>query len=229
MNRQHPLALAPPAGDAHWSERSLLDAATRRALLSVNLAFLNLAAELAEEGRLRLISGLPSRAIDSLIDPEAGRKLCERLPYALFDLRFGDGGFWAGEIASVDRIHDADSPPAADERIVAFTRAAIMLAWHLAQTRASSARLVFGTSPATCAALAAMPVAAVELLARRLSHALTARFGSRARFWLQFEGCATRPDERAVNLLQQLGLQIQGAESARVQSLQRRHRRAASA
>ncbi len=79
MNRQQPLALAPPAGDADWAERSLLDGATRRALGSINLAFLELAMELAEEGRLRLISGLPPRAIDSLIDPDAGRRLCERL------------------------------------------------------------------------------------------------------------------------------------------------------
>ena len=69
MSRQQPLALAPPAGPASWSERSLLDHATRRALGSLNLAFLNLATELAEEGRLRLISGMPPRAIDALIDP----------------------------------------------------------------------------------------------------------------------------------------------------------------
>jgi len=55
MHRQHPLALAPPAGDADWHQRSLLDESTRRALLSVNLAFLDLAVELAEEGRLKQI------------------------------------------------------------------------------------------------------------------------------------------------------------------------------
>jgi hypothetical protein len=50
MNRQQPLALAPPAGDADWAERSLFDAATRRALGSINLAFLDLAVELAKRG-----------------------------------------------------------------------------------------------------------------------------------------------------------------------------------
>lgn len=229
MNRQQPLALAPPAGNADWAEHSLLDAWMRRALGSINLAFLNLAIDLAEEGRLKLISGLPARAIDSLIDPDAGEKLCERLPYALFDLRFGEGGFWASEIAAAGGVQDAVSVPAPDERIVSFTRAAIMLAWHLAQTRAAGARLVFGTAPATIAALASMPIAAAERIARRVSPALTARFGSRARFWLQFEGCAVHPDDQALSLLRQLGLQIQGAESARVQALQRRHRRGAAA
>jgi hypothetical protein len=228
MNRQQPLALAPPAGSADWTERSLLDAATRRALGSINLAFLNLAIELAEEGRLKLISGLPPRAIDSLIDPDAGRKLCDGLPYALFDLRFGDGNFWSSEIAAAGSVQDAQAAPAADDRLVAFARAAIMLVWHLAQTRTAGARLIFGASPATIAAVAAMPVAAAERLARRVAHAVTARFGSRTRFWLQFEGCAAQPDDRAVNLLRQLGLQIQGAESARCQALQRRHRRGAA-
>ncbi|MGH8249652.1 MAG: hypothetical protein ACREVI_02965 [Steroidobacteraceae bacterium] len=228
MNRQQPLALAPPAGNADWSQRSLLDPATRRALASINLAFLALAAELAEEGRLKQISGLPPRAIDALIDPEAGNRLCGRLPYALFDLRFGDGKFWETEVAAAGGIQDVDPAPGTDERIVAFARAAIMLVWHLTQIRAAGARLVFGTTPATIAVLSTMPVAMVERLARRIAHALTARFGSRTRFWLQFEGCAVSHDDQAVNLLQQLGLQIQGAESARLQSLQRRTRRAAA-
>lgn len=225
MNRQQPLALAPPAGDADWTEQTLLDGATRRALGSINLAFLDLAGELADEGRLKQIPGLPPRAIDSLIDPDAAPRLCERLPFALFDLRFGDGNFWTAEIASAGAVQDAGTPPAADERIVAFARAAITVLWHLAQTRSAGARLVFGASPATIAAFAALPVAALERLARRVAAALTARFSSRARFWLQFEGCAARPDDRSVNLLRQLGLQIQGAESARGQALQRRHRR----
>jgi hypothetical protein len=229
MNRQQPLALAPPAGHADWSERSLLDAATRRALCSMNIAFLNLAAEFAEEGRLKLISGLPPRAVNALIDPEAQQRLCERLPYALFELRFDDGAFWESHIAAAGGVQDAQPVAIADERIVAFTRTAITLAWHLAQTRVPGARLMLGMAPATIAAFASLPVAILDGLARRVAPALTARFGSRARFWLQFEGCAAHPDDKAVSVLQQLGLQIRGAESARSQALQRRSRRPALA
>ncbi len=229
MSRQQPLALAPPAGNADWSERSLLDGATRKALCSMNLAFLNLAAELAEEGRLKLIPGLPPRAIDALIDPEAQQRLCERLPFVLFELRFDDGDFWEGQIAAASGVRDAHAAPVVDERIVAFTRTAIMLAWHLAQTRAPGARLMFGMAPATIAALASLPVATFDGLARRVSPMLAARFGSRARFWLQFEGCAAHSDDKSICVLQQLGLQIQGADSARLQALQRRPRRAALA
>ena len=228
MHRQHPLALAPPAGDADWAERSVIDGPSRRALGSINLAFLDLAAELAEEGRLKLIAGLPPRAIDSLIDPEAGPRLCERLPYALFDMRFADGNFWTAEIAAAGGVQDAAPASGPDERLVSFARASIMVLWHLAQARAACARLAFGASPATIAALAAMPVAAAERLARRVAGTLAARFGSRTRYWLQFEGCASRPDDAAVNALRRLGLQIQGADSARGQALQRRHRRSAA-
>ena len=212
------------AGNPDWTERGLLDGATRRALISVNLAFLDLAAELAEEGRLKQIPGLPPRALNSLIGLEAAPRLCERLPFALFDLRLADGAFWAAEIVAAGAAQDAFALPVADERIVAFTRAAIMITWHLAQMRASCARLVFGASPATVAAIAAMPVASVERVARRVCHALSARFGSRTRFWLQFEGCAAQPNERSIELLRQIGLQIQGADSARGQALQRRFR-----
>jgi hypothetical protein len=225
MNRQQPLALAPPAGHADWSQRSLLDPVTRNALCSINVAFLDLAAELAEEGRLKLICGMPPRAIDALIDPDAHRRWCERLPYALFDLRFGDGGFWEGQAAVSGGVQDAHPAAALDDRIVAFTRTVVMFAWHLAQTRATCARLVFGSAPAAIAALALLPVAALDGVARRVAPVLTARFGSRARFWLQFEGCAAHPDDRSVNLLQQLGMQIQGAESARLQALNRKPRR----
>ncbi len=212
------------ADDADSCERGLLDGATRRALVSVNLAFLNLAAELADEGRLKQLRGLPPRALDSLIGLEAASKLCERLPFALFDLRFADGTFWASEIAAAGGKQDRLALPVADPRIVAFTRAVIMVAWHLAQTRALCARLVFGASPATVAAIAAMPVASIERVARRIGPALSARFGSRARFWFQFEACAARPTERSVESLRRLGLQIQGADSARGQALQRRFR-----
>lgn len=177
MNRQQPLALAPPAGHADWSERSLLDAASRKALCSINLAFLNLAAALAEEGRLKLISGLPPRAVDALIDPEAQQRLCERLPYALFELRFDDGGFWESQIAAAGGVQDGQPALVVDERILAFTRTVMMLAWHLAQTRALGARLMFGMAPATIAAISSLPVASFDGLARRVAPALTARFG----------------------------------------------------
>ncbi len=226
MGRQHPLALPPPAGPARWSEQTLLDATTRRALGSLNHAFLDLAAELEDEGRLRLIAGLPPRAINALIDAGAQRRLCESLPFSLFDLRFGDESFWESQAAAAGGVQDGQAVALTDERIVAFVRATIMVAWHLAQVHALGIRLVFGAAPGTVAVLAGLAVADVDGLGRRVAPSLAARFGARTRFWMQFEGWAADPRDEAVILLQLLGLQIQGAESARQQSLQRRFRRA---
>lgn len=226
MVHQQSLALPPPAGPARWSEQTLLDGATRRALASLNHAFLDLAAELEEEGRLRLIAGLPPRAINALIDAGAQRKLCESLPFALFDLRFGDDSFWESQAAVGGGVQDGQAAIAADERVVALARATIMLAWHLAQVHALGIRLIFGAAPGTVAVLAGLSVAHVDGLGRRVAPSLAARFGARARFWMQFEGWAADPRDESVMLLQLLGLQIQGAESARRQSLQRRFRRA---
>lgn len=208
-----------PTEIAKRNEQSLLDGATWRALSAINLAFLDLATELAEVGRLRQIAGLPSRAVNALIDPAAAPRLCHRLPYSLFDLRFADGKFWTAAATAAGDASNDGHHAAMDDRVVAFTRAAVMLVWHLAQTRPAAARLVFGASPATMAAIVGTPVSAIERLARRIAPALAARFGTRTRFWLQFEGCASRPDDRTVSLLRQLGLQIHGAESARVQAL----------
>ncbi len=207
MNRQQPLALAPPAGDADWSERSLLDGPTRRALVSINLAFLDLAGRARGRRAAQADPGLAA-ARDRFADrtrggPEALRAIAVRaLRPALRRRCILVGGDRGGR----RRAGRDDASQRWTSGSSAFTRAAIMVAWHLAQTRASGARLVFGASPATVAAIAAMPVAAVERLARRVAAALSARFGSRARFWLQFEGCAARPDERSVDLLRQLGL-----------------------
>ena len=68
----------------------------------------------------------------------------------------------------------------------------------------------------------------VHLLLVLVAGTLAARFSSRTRFWLQFEGCAARPDAGSVDSLRRLGLQIHGADSARGQALQRRHRRSAA-
>lgn len=222
MTGQQPLALPPPAGNAAWSESPLLDASVRRALSSINQQFLELAADLGYEGKLALVPGLPPRAVREIGDADARRRLCDGLPYALFDLRFGDGAWWEAQVQAAAGVLDAELTPAPDDRILSLARAATVLAWHLCQSRRPGAQLVLGASPATLAALGQMPLAHLEALARRVAPALNSRFGARAHFWRQFAGCATEPSEDAVVVLHRLGLQLHGADSARSQQLRRR-------
>ena len=226
MNRQQPLALAPPAGDADWSERSLLDAATRRALASINQAFLDLAGELAEEGRLKQIPGLPPRAIDSLIELEAGPRLCERLPFALFDLRFADGSFWSVGSGGGGRRAGRDRPARggrADRRLHARRHHGRLA---LSRRRALPARgwcSAHRPRPSPRSRACRSPPSNGSRVASR-PHCRPASVRARG------SGCSSRvarrgPTRVRSNSCGSSGLQIQGAESARGQSLQRRHRR----
>ncbi len=222
MNRQQPLALAPPAGNAEWSESPLLDPSTRRALSSTNQIFLELAADFAYEGKLALIPGLPARAVREIGDADARRSLCDELPYALFDLRFADGPWWQAQALASSSVLDAAESPSIEARLLAFSRTATTLAWHLCQSRTPGARLVLGASPATLAALQNLPLALIEPLSARVAPVLSSRFQARAHFWRSFAGCATDPQAGQVLCLKRLGLQLHGADSARSQQLKRR-------
>ena len=228
MNRQQPLALAPPAGDADWSERSLLDGvhAPRRCSRSTSPSSTSRSSSPRRGGSSRF-RGLPPRAIDSLIDLEAGPRLCDRLPFALFDLRFGDGASGRPRWRRPGGVQDAAG-------VVGGGRAHRRLHacgdhGHLAPGADARGRAHGSCSahrPRPSRRSRAMPVAAVERLARgvrgfadgalRFARALLAAVrGLRS---------AARP-ARPSTSLRQLGLQIHGADSARGQSLQRRHRR----
>ena len=227
MNRQQPLALAPPAGRRRLVRARLLDGAARRAVGSINLAFLDLAVELAEEGRLKQIAGLPPRAIDALIDPEAGRGSANACRTRSSTCAFRDGNFWAAEIAAAGGVQD---PEAARRR-----RAHRVLRAHGDHA---------GLAPGADAR--ARRAADVRRLAR--DHRRDRRDAGRGSSTAGAPG-RSRPD-RALRLARavlaavrglrrasgrqvgqpaaQLGLQIQGADSARGQALQRRPRRAHS-
>jgi hypothetical protein len=78
--------------------------------------------------------------------------------------------------------------------------------------------------------LASLPVGALDALAQRVSGAVAARFCTRERFWgLVTSAVRFGQDTAALERLRLLGLQLQGADSARVQQLHRRLRRTTQA
>ncbi len=100
------------------------------------------------------------------------------------------------------------------------------LAWHFAQSEPRAARLALGMETTVQEALTALPVGALEPLAQRVAGVVAARFCTRERFWgLVTAAIRFGQDNAAIERLRLLGLQLQGAESARVQQLNRRLRR----
>lgn len=224
MRHQSPLALPPPAGAAHWSEDLLFHGRFLDALSQLNTAFLSLLGELHATRPGMPALGLPGHLVAALARSQPGPAPLH-LPYALFDLRFREERFWRLEAAAAQAVRDAESAAAADARLLRFVRAALPLAWHLAQVDPRVARLSLGLAEPTGETLAALPPGALEVLARRTAGWLSARFCTRERFWNLLAGALRfPPDGNHLERLKLLGLQLQGTESARQQQLHRRLR-----
>ena len=227
MREQAPLALPPPAGPAHWEEESPLGVRVMTALGSANGAFLSLAAALhaARPGMPAL--GLAGHILAGLARVES-QPHGFAVPLALYDIRFRDERFWRLEVAACRSVHDGQAVAATDARVVRFARTAVTLAWHLAQSEPRAARLALGMETPVQEALTALPVGALDALAQRVAGVVAARFCTRERFWgLVTAAIRFGQDNAAIERLRLLGLQLQGAESARVQQLNRRLRRTA--
>lgn len=228
MREQHPLALPPPAGAAHWREEVLFSARVMDALCSVNGAFLGLAGELHAQRPGMPALGLPAHVLVAIARADSGRQCA--LPLALFDLRFRDERYWRKETLACRAVHDGQGAAVADARARSVTRAAVTLAWHLVQTEPRAARLALGMEPATQDVLGGVPLGSLDALARRMAPSLSARFCTRERFWSQVTAVLRfGPETGGLDRLRLLGLQLQGAEAARAQLLHRRLRRSTQA
>lgn len=229
MREQQPLALPPPAGAAHWGAQVLVEKRVVDALASVNGAFLSLASELHAQRPGMPALGLPGHVLAALARTGAPTRDCP-LPLALFDLRFRDGHHWRKEALACRNVQDGHGAVATDPRVRRVTSAAVMLGWHLAQSEPRAARLALGMEPATQDALGSVPIGSLDALAGRVAASLSARFCTRERFWSEV-GALLRfgPDAGRLDRLRLLGLQLQGAEAARVQLLHRRLRRSTQA
>jgi hypothetical protein len=229
MREQQPLALPPPAGAAHWGTQVLVDERVMDALGSVNAAFLALASELHAQRPGMPALGLAGHVLAGLARSGVPGRQC-RLPLALFDLRFRDEHHWRREALACRNVQDGQGAVGTDPRVRRVTRAAVMLGWHLVQAEPRAARLALGMEPATQEALGNVPIGCLDALARRMAGSLAARFCTRERFWFEVSAVLRAgPDAGRLDRLRLLGLQLQGAESARVQLLHRRLRRSTQA
>jgi hypothetical protein len=229
MRHQTPLALPPPAGTAHWGEEVLFNPRILEAISSLNGAFIALAIELQGARPGVGVLGLPAAVLAPLQRCPAG-PFGLPLPYALFDLRFRDERYWKSEARAARGIQDGSRTQLADTRLLRFARSGLMLAWHLAQLDHRVARLALGVEPGTQEALESLPLGVLDSFARRLAPAVSARFCARQRFWSQLIAALRIPTESGrLARVKLLGLQLQGAEAARVQQLHRRVRRSAQA
>lgn len=230
MHLQTPLALAPPAGTAHWGRRILFDDRVLSAVTGLNLLFLRVVHDINAVRPGMPVLGLPSHLAMRLGCTAEVLEHMPRLPFALFDARFRDPAYWEAQARGASSVHDSGAIPPADPRLVDFARAGLTLAWHFSQVDARLARLAFGLDAGTDAVLASLPVGRLDGLARRVAPMLAARFCTRERFWLLFVAALRAPgDEPLAERVRLLGLQLQGSDAARTRRLHRRLRASAQA
>jgi hypothetical protein len=182
-----------------WAQDSHLSAEALGSLRDLNHRFLDLAATRAEwaAGRVAALS-------------KAQRAAAAGCPYALFDLRFQDDGYWQSRLQSQASWRVADEP-GADDATVSFVRLALFYAWHVAAGTALKAQLLLGMNDTTAAAFGRITVNQLPALVATEAPHLSARWSGCTAYWSALIAAASRADPGALRRVQLYGLQLAAA------------------
>lgn len=173
---------------------------------------------------LTSMRGLNSRFLDlagnGLLSPELARQVAglspaQRIsaancPYALFDLRFADDGYWRGRLQAAGTWRIADDFQVNAE-IVDFVRLALFYTWHVASSAGLAAHLLLGMQGNTAEAFRSISVDALPALALAEAANLSARWSGCSAYWTALISAAARPDPVALRRVQLSGLQLAAA------------------
>ena len=182
-----------------WAQESYLSAEIRGSLYDLNHRFLDLAAVRAEWVAAR-VAALSS----------AQRAAAAGCPYALFDLRFQDDGYWRLRLQNLGSWGVADEA-AADDDTVSFVRLALFYAWHVASSDGIKAQLLLGMNGTTAAAFRRLTVNRLPALVASEAKHLSPRWNGSAVYWDSLTAAAARTDLKALRRVQLHGLQLAAA------------------
>jgi hypothetical protein len=185
----------------NWTQQSHVSPAHLTSVRGLNSRFLDLAA------RELLSPGLASRVAS--LSPEQ-RAAAANCPYALFDLRFGDDGYWRRRLRAMGAWRISDQPKA-DEDTVDFVRLALFYTWHVASSAGLTPSLLLGMHGNTAEAFRGIGVDALPALAIAEAPNLTARWSGCSSYWTALISAAARPDPAALRRVQLSGLQLAAA------------------
>jgi hypothetical protein len=188
-----------------WVKESHIAAEHLDSIRDLNHRFLDLA-----ELRCGQWSGL--NGFEQQLAPLSGsqRAAAANCPYALFDLRFEDDGYWKARLRTPLRHQVADEPRP-DDDTVGFVRLAIFYAWHVASTTGLAAQLLLGMHSETAQALRRTSVNALPGLAATEAANLTVRWSNCRAYWSALTSAALRADPPALRRVQLYGLQLAAA------------------
>ena len=183
-----------------WARESQLSAEILGSLHDLNHRFLDLTAA--------RIPGWVAGCVAPL--SAAQRAAAAGCPYALFDLRFHDDGYWCSRLQTPGSWRVADEAVAGDET-VNFVRLALFYAWHVASGEGIKAQLLLGMNGTTAAAFRRLTVNHLPALAASEAKHLSPRWNGCAVYWGSLTAAAARTDPKTLRRVQLHGLQLAAA------------------
>lgn len=200
-----------------WARSSHISAGNLGSLRDLNHRFLDLAAArgsgwaAAGTGWVAAGAGLPSELAGRVAPLSAAqRDAVAACPYALFDLRFQDGGHWRRRLQNSGEWRVADES-IVDDDAVSFVRLALFYAWHVAASGGLTGQVLLGMSGDTAAALRRITVNQLPALVVTEAANLSARWSECTAFWNALTAAASRDDPAALRRVQLHGLQLAAA------------------
>jgi hypothetical protein len=194
-----------------WAQESHISAEILGSLRDLNHRFLDLTA--ARTGLWAASGGTAaSFQLAGQVAPlsVAQRAAAAGCPYALFDLRFQDDGYWRSRLQSAGAWRVADES-VVDDDTVAFVRLALFYAWHVACTAGVAAQLLLGMNDNTATAFRRITLNQLPALVVTESAHLSARWSDCAAYWSALTAAASRADSAALRRVQLYGLQLAAA------------------
>ena len=192
-----------------WAGNSHLSTGNLGSLRDLNHRFLDLA---AARGRgWEAGAGVPLELAGRVASLSAlQREAAASCPYALFDLRFQDGGYWRRRLQNLGDWRVADEP-AVDDDTVSFVRLALFYAWHICASAGLTAQLLLGMNGDAAAEFSRITVNQLPSLAVTEAANLSARWSECTAFWSALTAAASRADPAALRRIQLYGLQLAAA------------------
>ena len=192
-----------------WAGNSQLTAGNLGSLRDLNHRFLDLAA--ARGGAWETGTGVPLELAGRVAALTAlQREAAASCPYALFDLRFQDGGYWRRRLQNLGDWRVADES-IADNDTVSFVRLALFYAWHICANAGLTAQLLLGMNGDAAAEFREITVNQLSPLAVSEAANLSARWSECTAFWSALTAAALRAEPAALRRVQLHGLQLAAA------------------
>jgi hypothetical protein len=199
--------------DAHvgtWLRGAQVSAEIQASVRDLNHRFLDLVA--GRPGSWSMPGRGLSAAVAARIAPlsAAQKSAAANCPYALFDLRFHDDGYWRTRLRAA-ALGGVAEGAAVDGKTLEFARLALFFAWHVASTTRLAAQLLLGMHEVTAAAFREATIDCLPFLAETEAAQLTARWNDCTAYWSALTGAASRQNPASLRRIQLYGLQLAAA------------------